>query len=157
MERETTGFWILYPNGPYGPGPGPYGPNLEPCVTVTGPYRPVLWLFAPYRPCFKSILRFMGLSFRLTAKQETITRDHLWISWNSTSYIVMLYWWRYKICCVSWKHDGRIQSLKVVDSPFSNFNYPWNEFCEFLLEWLEFCVWQHFKGSLDLSTNLIFK
>ena len=58
---------------------------------------------------------------------------------------------------VSWKHDGRIQSLKVVDSPFSNFNYPWNEFCEFLLEWLEFCVWQHFKGSLDLSTNLIFK
>ena len=35
--------------------------------------------------------------------QGTLARDHLWISCKSTSYIFVLFWWRCKIECVSWK------------------------------------------------------
>ena len=39
-----------------------------------------------------------------------IVSDHLWISWNSTSYIVLLSRWRYKMWSVSWFKDGCSQS-----------------------------------------------
>ena len=39
--------------------------------------------------------------------QGTLVSDHLWISWNSTSYIVGWFWWRSKVGSVSWKKDGR--------------------------------------------------
>ena len=35
--------------------------------------------------------------------QGMLVSDHLWISWNSTSYTVVLFWWRYWMGSVSWK------------------------------------------------------
>ena len=55
--------------------------------------------------------------FTLQYWTETmIANDHLEISWHSTSYIVVLFRWRYKICCVSWFQDGRSQSPLVLNN-----------------------------------------
>ena len=44
----------------------------------------------------------------------TILSDHLEISWHSTSYIVALVSWRYKIWCFSWLKDDRSPSWIYV-------------------------------------------
>ena len=63
--------------------------------------------------CFK-MLTITWKDNRISSIQSnifkgTIASHHLSISRHNTSHIVVLFRWRYKMCCVSWYKDGRFQ------------------------------------------------